>query len=390
MAVEWYVRRGTEQSGPITKQEFEVLQKHLQQSDLVRRSDWLEWRPFQSALVATSDATLVNGEVVECLTPQTLFRTLLERDLRARSIAPERHRQYQYARVVEELMHSVIDEIGSHPHWEEALRDRYREIVSMVEAFIDACNVGFWQRDLRSDARDRLTVLWRHRDLHREFSEAAVRPYLDREELSDIAHDYLRRDARSREFERLLVDALAAAEIYGFNEEIKKQASLVEPHGWSFMSRLSWRRRRVRTLAKSQDLLAKMMAAYATLPDSAVSPPNCKKLFESVAKEGAGWDPLVLEILDTAQRFRGRSAAGSPGGSRMIWCWWRLAHPNLARLYCALRRIETAPWPPAGRGDPDVASDPHMLASIVPEAERGSRNAVSSAEFQQPVSLTVS
>ena len=174
MAIEWYVRRGTEQSGPITKQEFEVLLKHLQQSDLVRRSDWLEWRPFQSALVATGDATLVEGEVVECLTPQTLLRTLLERDLRGRGIAPERHRQYQYARVVEELMHSVIDEIGSHPHWEEALRDRYSEIVSMVEAFIDACNVGFWQRDPRSDARDRLTVLWRHRDLHREFSEAQL------------------------------------------------------------------------------------------------------------------------------------------------------------------------------------------------------------------------
>src|SRR5215207_5950010 len=103
MAVEWYVRRGTEQSGPITKQEFEVLLKHLQQSDLVKRSDWLEWRPFKSALVAAGDATLVDGEVVERLTPQTLFRTLLDRDLRGRGIATERHRQYQYTRVVEEL-----------------------------------------------------------------------------------------------------------------------------------------------------------------------------------------------------------------------------------------------------------------------------------------------
>jgi hypothetical protein len=306
MAVEWYVRRGTEQSGPITQQEFEVLQEHLQQSDLFRRSDWREWRPFQSALVATGDATLVDGEVAECLTPQTFLRLLLERNLKARGIAPERSQQYQYARVVEELLQSVIEEIGSHPHWEEALRDRYREIVAMVDAFVDACNIGFWQRDPGPDPRDRLTTLWRHRDLHRDLKASAAGraqlPHLDVEGLSDIACDYLRRDARSREFERLLVDALTAAEIYRFDDEIKKRASHVEPHGWPFLSRLSWRRSRSRTLAKSLDLLAKMIAAYNTLPAIEISAANCMKLFESSAKEGAGWDPLVLEIMDAANR----------------------------------------------------------------------------------------
>ena len=305
MTFEWYVRRGTEQSGPITQQEFEVLQEHLQRTDLLRRSDWREWRPFQSAPVPTGAETPIDGEVEEYLTPQTLLKALLERDLRGRGIAPERYRQYQYARVVEELARSVIDEIGSHPHWPEALRDRYREIVSMVEAFIDACNVDFWQRE-RPDPRDRLTVLWRHRDLNRELQEGAVRAYLDNEELSDIAHDYLRRGAKSGEFERLLVDALAAAEIYRFADEIKKRASLVEPDGLSFVSRLSWRRSRSRTLAKSQDLLSKMIAAYAKLPDSALNPPNCKKLFESAAEEGASWDPLIQEILSVADYPRSR------------------------------------------------------------------------------------
>ena len=97
MTFEWYVRRGTEQSGPITQPEFEVLQEHLQRTDLLRRSDWREWRPFQSAPVPTGAETPIDGEVEEHLTPQTLLKALLGRDLRGRGIAPERYRQYQYA-----------------------------------------------------------------------------------------------------------------------------------------------------------------------------------------------------------------------------------------------------------------------------------------------------
>jgi hypothetical protein len=304
MAIEWYVRRGAEQSGPITQQEFEALQEHLRRTDLLRRSDWREWRPFEAAIAATGAAAVpVDTEVEDHVTPQALLKFLFERDLKRRGIAPQRRQQYQYARVVEELLQSVIDEICSHPHWQEALRVRYREIVSMVEAFIGACNVAFWQRE-GPDPRDRLTVLWRHRDLQRELDRADVRLYLDVEALSDIALDYLRRDARSREFERVLVDALAAAEIFRLADEIEDRALLVEPNSWSFVARMSSRRSRRRTLAKSKDLLARMIAAYATLPDGADLPPSCRKRFESAVDEGVGWDPLMLDILSLADNGR--------------------------------------------------------------------------------------
>ena len=301
---EWYVCRGTEQSGPITQQEFEMLRTHLQRTDLLRRSDWDEWKPFHVAMIAATISTPDAIEIHEGPTPRSLLDALLERDLGARGIAIEKRSQYQYARIIEELMLTALGEIGLHPHWEDALRTRYRQIVSMVEAFMSSCHADFWQSDGTADPRDRLTVLWHHRDLQREVHDAASGngqlPYLDVEGLSNAAIDYLRRGAKSREFGRLLVDALAAAQICSFAEEINRRASRVALRDWPRLSELAWQKSDGKALAQSRDLLSKMIAAYTALPSVEADPTGCRELLQCVANDGAGWDPLMLKVLEVA------------------------------------------------------------------------------------------
>jgi len=148
-----------------------------------------------------------------------------------RRIPPETKGGYQYATVIEEMMGSIAQKIAAQPNWQEVLRTRYNKITSMVENFAGACDTKFWERKPEADSRDRLRVLWRHRDLYRamkEGPESAEACHVNRETLSELALDYLKQDARSGEFERLLVDALAALEIFQFGEEIKKSPSRFE------------------------------------------------------------------------------------------------------------------------------------------------------------------
>src|SRR5262249_52199008 len=125
-----------------------------------------------------------------------------------RRIPPETKGGYQYATVIEEMMGSIAQKIAAQPNWQEVLRTRYNKITSMVENFAGACDTKFWERKPEADSRDRLRVLWRHRDLYRamkEGPESAEACHVNRETLSELALDYLKQDARSGEFERLLV-----------------------------------------------------------------------------------------------------------------------------------------------------------------------------------------
>jgi hypothetical protein len=160
---------------------------------------------------------------------------LLSNDLASRAIAPVNKAFYQYAIVMEELMTSVVRKTVGQPNWQEVLRTRYDQFASMVEEFVHACDSRFIYdlnakpRETRSDPD--LRVLWRHRDLNRAFddgTESTESCHVDRDRLSNIALYYLRQDARSGEFERLLVDALAAIEIYQFGESIKVNPSLFD------------------------------------------------------------------------------------------------------------------------------------------------------------------
>jgi hypothetical protein len=292
---EWYVRRGTEESGPITQQEFELLCAHLQRTDLLRRSDCDEWTPVHVAIIAATISTLDGSEVDNPRTPRSLVNALIERDLAKRGISPADRDQYQYARIIEGLMIAAVCEIGSHSNWEDALRRRYRQVVSMLEAFMKACRVDVLEDDTTTGTRDRLAVIWRHRDLQHEVEEAAIGrgqlPHLDVETLSEVARDYLRRGARCCEFEWLLVDALAAAEIYGVADDINRRTCVV-PRGWS-------RRRTTEgtELARLRSLLPKMITAYAALSSIETGPASCKMILETVANDGAGWDPMMLGIL---------------------------------------------------------------------------------------------
>jgi hypothetical protein len=268
-----------------------LLQEYLERTDLVRRSDRQEWRPYRAAPPRDADAS-----------PQAFLQDLIARDLRKRNIAPESKQKYQYARVVEELAQSVIEDIAAHPHWSESLRERYRQLVSMVEEFIDVCNPGHWLREPQPDHRDRLSILWQHRD----FEKGVRAIYVDGESLADIAHAYLRQDARSGEFERLLVDALAAVDIYRCGEDLRKQDSLLVekvdiPLVRRLVPRLSWRKRR--EVVNSSRLLNRMIEAYSALKHIEANPATCMELFESAAEAGADWDPAALIIL------KGRCAA---------------------------------------------------------------------------------
>jgi hypothetical protein len=162
------------------------------------------------------------------VTPEEFIRQLISDDLAQRRIAPETKTRYQYAAVVEELMRSIAAKSAAQPLWQDVLHTRYKQLVSMVEGFMSACDTKFWQRKPEPDARHRLVVLWRHRDLYRAFKEGTESEeacHVDKNTLSEIALDYLRQDARSGEFERLLVGSLTAVEIYNFGEIIKENPS---------------------------------------------------------------------------------------------------------------------------------------------------------------------
>lgn len=294
MAFEWYVKRGTEQSGPITQHEFDKLREHLQQTDLLWRTDWQEWRPYRAA--PTPDEA-VSDQPAASLAPDELLQHLIARDLVARGIEPGKRRQYQYARVIEELMRSVIADIAPHPHWPAVLRERFNHAAALVEEFTDVCNVGFWQREPQPDVRDRLTALWSHLDLKSEVHSQEPL-YLDNDGLSDIGHSYLLQDARSDEFEHLLVDALAAAEIFRFGEMVRKDVLESEAtlrSSWRLIPRLS--RHPDQSARKSAELFARMVEAYRALQHPQTNLDRCKELFESTAAEGADWDPALLIIL---------------------------------------------------------------------------------------------
>ena len=101
-------------------------------------------------------------------------------------------------------------------------------------------------------------------------------------------------------FGRLLVDALAAAQICSFAEEINRRASRVAPRDWPRLSELAWQKSDGKALAQSRDLLSKMIAAYTALPSVEADPTGCRELLQCVANDGAGWDPLMLKVLEVA------------------------------------------------------------------------------------------
>jgi len=107
MAVEWYVRRGNEQWGPITEKEFERLQGHLVAGDLLWRNDWQEWRPYQIApnRPETEQRAQIN--------PEELIDELIRADLANRGIDTSARSRCQYAVVVKELMLSILHQAGA-------------------------------------------------------------------------------------------------------------------------------------------------------------------------------------------------------------------------------------------------------------------------------------
>jgi hypothetical protein len=224
VTIEWYVRRGADQWGPITQQEFEKLEGALEQGDFLWRSDWQEWRPYQSAPPAW------NGEASDLteadrVTPEEFIQTLIADDLTKRGVPLEAKARVQYAIVLEELMRSIVPRVRAQPRWQEDMRTRYDQFSSMVENFGYATNA-------RLSGHEWLAVLWRHRDLLRAFKEGTESREgcedVEKHALSEIALEYLKHDARSGEFDRLLVDALVARETYSFGEEIKKTPSRFE------------------------------------------------------------------------------------------------------------------------------------------------------------------
>jgi hypothetical protein len=288
MALEWYVKRGDERSGPITQSEFEKLQEHLQATDLLWRSDWQEWRQFRASPQADGQSTDTHR------TTEALLQRLIARDLMQREIAPENSNQYQYARVVRQLVGSVSGDIAAHPHWQHVLRERFNHCVALADELIDVCNIGVWQRDPQPDPRDALTVIWRHV----EFDDGGTSPekfYLDRELLSDLAHSYLLQDARSREFEYLLVDALAAATICAASRMLDHRARLGLP------GRISVLLGRQSATRKGRKLMGAMVAAYRSLDEAQTHPARCWQAFQESSARGADWAPPLLAVLDRWQ-----------------------------------------------------------------------------------------
>jgi len=310
MALEWYVKRGAERSGPISQREFEKLQEHLEQTDLLWRSDWQEWRPYSASPARGSDAGSSR------LSPAGLLRHLVVRDLIDREIAPEKWGQYQYARVVRELVRSVAAGIASHPHWEHTLRARFAHCVSMVDELVDACNVGVWQREPQPDPRDVLTTIWRH--VQFDASGASTEPFrLDGELLSDLAHSYLLQAARSREFENVLIDALAASAIC--HARRRKETSSRASLPGRLAALLG---RRSRDVARSRpSLLKAMVDAYTSLKELDTDPDRCKRAFQTSAGEGAEWAAPMLAMLDLrvgeAREVRVRADRSRAGLSRL-------------------------------------------------------------------------
>ena len=176
--------------------------------------------------------------------------------------------------------------------------------------------MGVWQREPQPDPRDVLTTIWRHV----QFDErgASAEPFrLDDDLLWDLGHSYLLQAARSREFENVLVDALAASAIWRARRGVETSARASLPRRIA-----AFLGRRSRHAARDRPSLIKaMVGAYASLKELETRPDRCRQLFKMSAVEGAEWAAPMLAILDLriseAEEARARADRSRAGLSSL-------------------------------------------------------------------------
>lgn len=242
----WFVQRGDDRWGPLTKSEFDALSAtgHLRGGDWIWTNSWLAWRAYEDLqpraaaqpppLPRLDTVSIDSRHGPELLSVQDALARLVNEHLQEIGIDPAHSAEYQYTQIFHELLVGV----GGGKSWtEDSLRceiGRAHELLSELTRAFEGNHVD-WGHQRTGGAR--YLKLWQHRDLRRAFNEGFGSEHacpLERESLARIPPKYLAQDMRSPTFEALLLDALVATEIYYFGEELKENPSrYVKKSIWS-------------------------------------------------------------------------------------------------------------------------------------------------------------
>ena len=196
--------------------------------DTYHMVDLAAWPEVMKAV----DEARSNTNAPDSIAQNEYVQSLISEAIISRGIPTNKRSPHQFEIITRQLMESKMPDISERRNWHKVANERLEQILAMLEYFASISNSKMWCEE--ADAHKiwkQQNPLWRHRELSRAFgegTESTEAADLEREALSQIAEEYLREGVRSPEFERILVDALLATEIYKYGEAIKKNPSRFE------------------------------------------------------------------------------------------------------------------------------------------------------------------